>query len=190
MKNGRLTGAEISDLGYDDLPLAVVEDVGQGMVNVQVFVAVGTTTDFSELLQIDNNDDGAYNVGFEFTGFGAAVNGGPIKESNVPNIFTFYKGANTSGEISGLNLESGGTPDTSKMVEVGSGSSSQVTLGYDGTVTDLTDAYKSAAGNFSGNTNKDWIGDGNGYEDNDDDDSATDTKELVNQVTAVASAVE
>jgi hypothetical protein len=188
MQTGLLSQSEINELGYDDLPLAVVEDVGQGMVNVQVFVEVGSTTDFSELLQINNNDEGAYNVGFEFTGFGPAVDDGPINSSSVPDIFTFYKGDNPSGEISGLDLESGGTPDTGKMVEVGSGGDSQVTLGYDGTVTDLTNAYNSAAGNFSGDTTKDSIADSDDFPSNDD--SETKTEELVQEVTAVASAVE
>jgi hypothetical protein len=183
IQSGLLDSNEVEELKYDDFPVAAVENVGQGMVNIQILVEVGTNEEFPELLQIENYDDGAYNVGFEFTGFGAAVSpDGDLPEGTVPDIFTFHAGPGTGYQtISGNDLEPGGTPDTDKMIELGSGGSQPVTLGYNGSNSVLTSRYDSATGNFTGNTNHNNIA---------GEDAGTETKTLVDEVTAVATSVE
>lgn len=148
------------DIDFDDLPVAAVADAGP-MVNIQVFVAPDSSGSFDEIIEITNNDDVDYNVGFQFSQFGSAVGNGSngISESTIRNdIFKFYEGDDTDGTV--LSPNDGDMPNSMMIT---TGSTQQVTIGFD---TTTQSQLSKSAGDFGS-------------------DNAT-LEDLVTEITAVA----
>jgi hypothetical protein len=168
VQTGSLYTDEEIDFHISELPKVAVVDPGQGMVNLQVFGAIGSDTTFSNLLKIvnyDSNND--YDVGFQFTEYGTVVPD-TVSENEVTDIFEFK--ANSS-EISATD---GSTPTQETVT---AGSPVDVTLEFKGTNVPSSYADSPKPGNFSNSTFKDTV------------DPTMERDTLVKEVTAVADHV-
>ncbi|KAB1198162.1 MULTISPECIES: hypothetical protein [Haloferax] len=99
VKNGTI---DFATLEPNDLPVATVSGNGGQMVTIQVAVTATQDHDFGDILKITNNstDSTGYDVGFTYTGFGAAVDDGSIPKTDVVQAFQFTHGASTTKTVS------------------------------------------------------------------------------------------
>ncbi|QIB75502.1 hypothetical protein G3I44_15080 [Halogeometricum borinquense] len=146
-------------LTIDDLPIAVVNNPGQGMVNIQVAVAAGTpasSIDFDDIIAIQNNESSQnYEVGFTYSGYGSVVGtvvrGEEISKNVAHDVFVFE----TSG---GEQISPDGSDGSSakNLVQVDSGNHQLVNLQVSADNSTLVGAFGDAnngpyagAGDFS-----------------------------------------
>jgi len=173
------------DLSFGDLPRAVVHNPEQGMVNIQLFAQYGVDHTFSDIIEVVNYDPNQdYEVGFAFTGFGAAVvEDSDIPKADVPKIFEFVDESTNVISFNvdpstGEDLAAADFPTDQTFPTVSSDSPEQIDLSYwgDSQQSLLPSAYNATPGNFTGNTT---IPGG-------DDTTDGKAKQIVDEITAVA----
>ncbi|MFA1609977.1 hypothetical protein [Halobellus rubicundus] len=166
----------------DQMPIAAVSGTGPGMVQLQVYTTTdnsGSDPTFSDIIEVNNLDNVAYNVGFVFSGI-SNVSGDDIEE-----IYQFrYDSGNGSRTVSEeIQPDSNGDFSNKSFssinpIVINTGGSAQVSLDYDAQF--VPDEYDLEPGNFSNNSAE-------GPFDSDGDfDEVAESTQFVNEVTAVA----